>query len=184
MNEQTVPWTLPILARAFERLPAVLAALAILIGFWIFYRLTQFSIRRMLERAGVHRTLVSMLVDRIYRVAVTVFALVMAADQIGINVGAALAGIGVVGLAIGFAAQDSIANIIAGFMIFIDKPFEVGDWVTVADRYGAVSDITMRSTRSAGQWRGTDCLAPKGNRLRKCRSQCSASTQRAWKARH
>jgi small conductance mechanosensitive channel len=147
MNEQTVPWTLPILARAFERLPAVLAALAILIGFWIFYRLTQFSIRRMLERAGVHRTLVSMLVDRIYRVAVTVFALVMAADQIGINVGAALAGIGVVGLAIGFAAQDSIANIIAGFMIFIDKPFEVGDWVTVADRYGAVSDITMRSTR-------------------------------------
>ena len=61
----------------------------------------------------------------------------MAADQIGINVGAALAGIGVAGLAIGFAAQDSLANVIAGFLIFIDKPFEVGDWVTVADNYGA-----------------------------------------------
>ena len=147
MNQDTAAQTLPPVARALQLLPAVLAAVAILLGFWIFYRLTQGSLRRVLQRAGVHATLVSMLVDRIYRVAVTVFALVMAADQIGINVGAALAGIGVVGLAIGFAAQDSIANIIAGFMIFIDKPFQVGDWVTVADRYGAVSDITMRSTR-------------------------------------
>jgi small conductance mechanosensitive channel len=88
-----------------------------------------------------------MLVDRVYRVAILVFSLVMAADQIGINVGAALAGIGVVGLAIGFAAQDTLANVIAGFLVFIDKPFEVGDWITVADKYGAVNDITMRSTR-------------------------------------
>ena len=83
----------------------------------------------------------------IYRWVVFVFGLVMAADQLGINVAAALAGIGVVGIAVGFAAQDTLANTIAGFVIFLDKPFEVGEWVTVAGEYGRVSNITMRSTR-------------------------------------
>jgi small conductance mechanosensitive channel len=71
----------------------------------------------------------------------------MAADQVGINVGAALAGLGVAGIAVGFAAQDTLANIIAGFLIFLDKPFAVGEWVNVAGQYGEVSSITMRTTR-------------------------------------
>jgi small-conductance mechanosensitive channel len=88
-----------------------------------------------------------MLVGGIYRGGILLFALIMAADQVGINVGAALAGIGVTGIALGFAAKDTLANWIAGFLIFWDKPFEVGDWVTVADQYGKVLQITMRSTR-------------------------------------
>jgi small-conductance mechanosensitive channel len=88
-----------------------------------------------------------MLIDNVYRFAILIFGFVMAADQVGINVGAALAGIGVVGLAVGFAAQDTLANVIAGFLIFMDKPFEVDDWVTVGGQYGVVSSITMRSTR-------------------------------------
>jgi small-conductance mechanosensitive channel len=71
----------------------------------------------------------------------------MAADQLGVNVGAALAGLGVAGIAVGFAAQDSIANVISGIMIFWDKPFVVGDWITVEGEYGKVSDITLRTTR-------------------------------------
>ncbi len=138
---------LPLVARALDAAPAVAAAIILLVGFWIVFRSTRGSLRRVLERAGLHPTLVHMLVDQVYRLTITVFALVMAADQVGVNVGAALAGIGVVGLAIGFAAQDTLANIFAGFLIFIDKPFEVGDWVTVGDNYGSVRDITMRSTR-------------------------------------
>ena len=71
----------------------------------------------------------------------------MAASQLGINVGAALAGLGVVGLAIGFAAKDSLSNIMAGFLIFWDKPFHVGQWVTLGDHYGKIAEITMRTTR-------------------------------------
>ena len=71
----------------------------------------------------------------------------MAASQLGIDVGAALAGLGVVGLTIGFAAKDSLTNTIAGFLIFWDKPFEVDDWVTVTGEYGKVTNITMRTTR-------------------------------------
>ncbi len=71
----------------------------------------------------------------------------MAASQVGINVGAALAGLGVVGIAIGFAAQDILSNIIAGFVIFLDKPFEVGDLIQAEEHYGSVTNITLRSTR-------------------------------------
>jgi small conductance mechanosensitive channel len=147
MNELLQRLNMGLLARVLELLPSVIAALVIVTAFWLAFRVTRPWLSHGLERAGLHRTLIAMLVDRVYRLAVLVFALVMAADQIGINVGAALAGIGVVGLAVGFAAQDSLANVIAGFLIFIDKPFEVGDWVTVADNYGSVSNITMRSTR-------------------------------------
>jgi small conductance mechanosensitive channel len=127
--------------------PGLLTALAILLLFWIGYRLSRVPLRKALERLGLAAPLVNLLVESIYRIGLLVFALVMAADQVGINVGAALAGIGVVGIAVGFAAQDSLANVIAGFLIFIDKPFEVGDWITVSERYGMVNDITMRSTR-------------------------------------
>jgi small conductance mechanosensitive channel len=51
------------------------------------------------------------------------------------------------GLAIGFAAQDTLSNLIASVMIFWDKPFKVGDWVTLNDHYGQVKRVTFRSTR-------------------------------------
>lgn len=136
-----------LLTRVVEYLPKVFAALVVLVLFWLIYRMTRLPLSGLLERAGLHRTLVNLLVTNLYRATVLVFAVVMAADQIGVNVGAALAGLGVVGIAVGFAAQDSIANVFAGIMIFMDKPFEVGHWITVVDQYGEVNDITMRSTR-------------------------------------
>ncbi len=128
-------------------LPNLVAAVAILIAFWVLFRLTRGSLRLVLRRTGFHETLIHMLVDNIYRFVLVVFGLIMAADQIGIDVGAALAGLGVAGIAVGFAAQDSLANMIAGFLIFWDKPFTVGDWVSVSEQYGQVSLITMRTTR-------------------------------------
>lgn len=124
-----------------------IAACGVLGLFWAIFRLTRGTLTRALQRAGLHATLIKMLIENVYRATLLIFGFVMAADQIGINVGAALAGIGVAGIALGFAAQDSVANIIAGFLIFIDKPFGVGDWITVADQYGEVTNITMRSTR-------------------------------------
>jgi small conductance mechanosensitive channel len=136
-----------LLTRLVESLPDFFAAIVVMFVFWLAYRLSRRPLSGLLSRAGFHETLVNMLVHNIYRFTLLLFGLVMAADQIGINVGAALAGLGVAGIAIGFAAQDSLANTIAGFIVFWDKPFEVGDWVSVSDRYGKVTHITMRSTR-------------------------------------
>src|SRR5262249_8748774 len=48
---------------------------------------------------------------------------------------------------VGFAAQETLANFIAGIVIFLDKPFKVGDWIEVGSQQGAVKRITFRSTR-------------------------------------
>jgi len=136
-----------LLTGAVAYLPAIFAAVLMLLVFWTLYRVTRIPLKAVLVRAGLQEALVATLVDSVYKLAVFVFAGVMAAAQLGIDVAAALAGLGVAGIAVGFAAQDSLANIIAGFTIFIDKPFEVGDWVAVAGEVGEVSRITMRSTR-------------------------------------
>ena len=128
-------------------LPNLLAALVIVATGWLFVRFTRPPLRRALERADFSPGLRGLLVDSVYAVAVMVVALVMALDQIGINVTAALAGMGIAGIAVGFAAQDSLANSIAGFLIFWDKPFKVGDFLEVQDEYGEVTSITLRTTR-------------------------------------
>lgn len=127
--------------------PKALAAALMAIVFWLLYRITRRPIRSLLLRSGLEPNLVRLLVDNIYRMTVFVFGLVMAVSQLGVNVGAALAGIGVAGLAIGIAAQDSLANTIAGLTIFWDVPFRVTDFVTAAGQYGQVTEITLRSTR-------------------------------------
>ena len=74
-------------------------------------------------------------------------ALVMAASQLGIDIGALIAGVGILGLAIGLAAQDSLANLVAGLTILWDRPFRIGDNVTVAGTFGKVKEIGLRTTR-------------------------------------
>lgn len=136
-----------LLTRLVEYLPRVAAAALILGIFWVGFRV----LRRLLEatfiRMEIQETLRHLLIDKFFRYALTIVGVVMAADQLGINVGAALAGLGVAGIALGFAAQDSVANVISGILIFWDKPFEVGDWIETESQYGEVSEITLRSTR-------------------------------------
>jgi len=128
-------------------IPDLIVAVIFLIGFWILFKATEYPLRKGLHAAGLHATLTSMLVDSLYRYTVLGFGVVMAAGQMGVNIGAILASIGVAGIAIGFAAQDTLSNIIAGFLIFFDRPFTVGDWVHVAGQIGEVNEITMRTTR-------------------------------------
>lgn len=136
-----------IMTSAVAFLPRLFVAVAIMVGFWLVFRATRASLVAILRRAGLEDVLVSLMVDKVYRITMLLFGLVMAAGQVGINVGAALAGLGVAGIAIGFAAQDTLANMIAGFVIFMDKPFSVGHYINVEGQFGTVQNITLRSTR-------------------------------------
>jgi small-conductance mechanosensitive channel len=127
--------------------PRLGAALIVLVFFWLIYRISRLPIRAALQKADFQEALIQLVVDNLYRYAVMIVGLVMAADQLGINVAAALAGIGVAGLALGFAAQDSVANVISGILIFWDKPFIVGDWIETEGKFGRVAEITLRTTR-------------------------------------
>jgi small conductance mechanosensitive channel len=145
----SLPWLTreEVLSIAAAILPKLAAAILVFLAFLVLLRVVQPALRAVLRRANFAPALIHLLVDGVVRGAVLVLGLVMAASQLGINIAAALAGLGVLGIAVGFAAQETIANMIAGFLIFWDRPFKVGDWVTTQDRYGEVRDITLRTTR-------------------------------------
>ncbi|HXI03687.1 MAG TPA: mechanosensitive ion channel family protein [Candidatus Saccharimonadales bacterium] len=130
-----------------EYLPKAGVAIVILLLFLAAYRIIRRPLHAALHAADFHEKVIELIVDKLFRYIMIIFGLVMGADQLGVNVGAALAGLGVAGIAVGFAAQDSVANVISGILIFWDKPFVVGDWIHTADHFGCVSDITLRSTR-------------------------------------
>jgi len=80
-------------------------------------------------------------------------AIIIALDMLGVNVMPFIAGAGVAGIAIGFAAKDTLSNLIAGVLLIIDRPFEVGDrievWTapSVSATWGDVIDIGLRATK-------------------------------------
>jgi small conductance mechanosensitive channel len=139
-------------------LPSLFSAFLILGSFWLIHRITRPAVLLVFTRANLDPALARML-EKVYKFTLMLFGTLMAVNQLGINVGAALAGLGVVGLTIGFAAKDTLSNIISGFLIFWDKPFHAGDWVTVGDQYGKVVEITMRSTRLL-TWNNTFVIIP------------------------
>ena len=58
-----------------------------------------------------------------------------------------LFGAGLLGIVIGFAAKDMLGNVLAGIMLFFDKPFKIGDTIKMGDMFGKVIDIGLRSTK-------------------------------------
>lgn len=80
--------------------------------------------------------------------SVLIFVLAVAAilAQFGFDIVSIVAGLGIVGLAVGFAAQSTLANFIAGIAILIEQSFGVGDWIAVGNQEGKVVKITLRTT--------------------------------------
>jgi MscS family membrane protein len=82
------------------------------------------------------------------KVLIVIFSfLAMLGIVFGVNVAGLVAGLGVGGLAIAFAAKESLENLLASFTIFLDQPFVVGDLVQVGELVGVVEKIGFRSTR-------------------------------------
>ena len=88
-------------------------------------------------------------IAKLLRVSVMITALLIILQELGYSVSGVLAFGGIGGIAIGFAAKDLLANFFGGMMIYLDKPFVVGDWVRSPDRSieGTVEDIGWRLTR-------------------------------------
>lgn len=72
---------------------------------------------------------------------------IMALNNAGLDVGALIAGLGIGGLAVALASQDTVKNVIGGLIILFDKPFGIGDHIQVDNFNGHVEDIGLRSTR-------------------------------------
>ncbi len=136
-----------IVTKFTEMLPQLMDAALVLFGFWLFNVIVRWFLRHAFIKASVHSSLVEILIDNVLWAIIWVIAMVTAASYLGIDILATLTGVGFLSVAIGFAAKDSLGNIIAGIQIFWDKPFAVGDWIEVEDKFGEVNDITVRTTR-------------------------------------
>jgi MscS family membrane protein len=75
------------------------------------------------------------------------FGVIIGLDNIGFDITAMIAGLGIGGLALALAAQDSVKNIFAGVMIFVDKPFKMKDRIQIEGFDGVVEEVGLRSTR-------------------------------------
>ena len=102
-------------SRLLGFVPDLLVALFLVFGAWLLVKLTCKPIRAALRRADFAPALISLLVDNLYRYLILAMGVIMAAGQLGINLTAAVGTLGIAGVAVGFAAQDSLANTIAGF---------------------------------------------------------------------
>lgn len=87
------------------------------------------------------------LVRKAMRTFVVIVGALFILDNLDFNVTAFIAGLSIGGLAFALAAQDTIKNFFGSLMIFIDKPFQIGDWITSGEIDGTVEEVGFRSTR-------------------------------------
>ena len=124
----------------------------LIVGFnWLLWRILQQLSRRVRERAiYAGRTgtgSVMLLGERILKALILILAIFLILSTLGFNMTTALAGLGIGGIAIAFAAQKTLENLFGGISLLGDEVIHVGDICRFGDRTGTVEDISLRSTR-------------------------------------
>lgn len=127
----------------------------ILIGAYLLNRFFQIFVGKIIQKEIVKKitkeekkrteTLISVFRGT-FRFVVYIIAFLMILPEFGINIAPILAGLGLVGLAVGMAAKDLISDFISGIFIILENEYQVGDIVKIAGVEGKVKEITLRKT--------------------------------------
>lgn len=116
---------------------------------WVLYDLaatsSQFS-EGIKDKLGVDNIILSFF-SKLTRLLIFLLAVVIVIQEWGYNVNGLIAGLGLGGLALALATKDALANVVAGMVIIMEKPFLTGDWISTPGAEGTVEDISFRSTR-------------------------------------
>ncbi|MEX0701294.1 MAG: mechanosensitive ion channel family protein [Planctomycetales bacterium] len=132
----------------FVRTAAVLVAL-LQAAFWgsalLTFAITNYVHRRM-EQDAASVTTISAL-GFLARLALWSLVLLLMLDNLGIDVTALVAGLGVGGIAVALAAQNILGDLFASMSIVLDKPFVIGDFIVVGDFLGTVEHVGLKTTR-------------------------------------
>lgn len=149
---------------------AILKVIAILLGSSIVIRIGKTMLQnvfKMKARGPIkmserRQTTLLKLVENVLKYVVYFIALVMIIEAMGVDISALLAGAGIVGLAVGFGAQNLVRDIITGFFIIFEDQFSVGDFIRVGTSEGFVEEIGLRTTKIKS-WTGELHILPNGN---------------------
>ena len=120
--------------------------LAVFFIFYLLWKILHWVLQPIFNRSNMDET-TTIFANSLIKYGILILGLITALDSVGIKTSAVLASLGIVGLTIGFAARDSLSNLISGIIIFLDRPFVIGDLVEIDGNYGRVDRITLRSTR-------------------------------------
>jgi MscS family membrane protein len=102
------------------------------------------------------------IVHQLFKMIVIIGAIIQILNLMNVNVTALIAGISIGGLALALAAKDTVSNLIGSLMVFLDKPFQIGDFIEVGSYGGTVIEVGFRSTRI--QTKDTSIISiPNGN---------------------
>ena len=133
------------LTKLIAYVPNLIAAVILACIFWVILKLVKRIGSTSMRKAKVPEEARDIVV-RFSGYFVIIIAMLTIASQLGIKITSLLAGLGVVGLAISFAAQDTVANVISGITLIIDRPFKKGDWICVGDLHASVTEVKLRTT--------------------------------------
>lgn len=133
----------------FGTTPEVLKAMAragfMALGFYMVWLIAGRLMKEGMTRYNIDAS-IRQLVENLFSVIITALAVVTLLAQFGFDVVSIVAGLGIVGIAVGFAAQSTLSNFIAGITLLIERPFRIGDWVTINGQDGKVVKIALRTT--------------------------------------
>jgi MscS family membrane protein len=140
---------LPENARYYLRTAAIMVtAISVL---WALYRLIDIIGRVLTDRAKRTKNkfddLLIPILLRSMKIFLLVIAIVVMAETVFKDATSLITGLGLGGLAFALAAKDVVANVFGSFTILLDRPFQLGDWVTMGDVDGNVEMVGIRSTR-------------------------------------
>lgn len=136
----------------FQHAGEVRELLLIAIGAWFllrFIREAEYALTHPTDGLPGVDVTSSKAIAKLLRITVIITAVLMLLQKLGYSISGVLAFGGIGGIAVGFAAKDLLANFFGGLMIYLDRPFSIGDWVRSPDRNieGTVEQIGWRLTR-------------------------------------
>lgn len=133
-------------AQFADMLTNIIIGVVVFLVIYILGFLVGLVVRRLMRRSNLDRT-AQEFINTIIKISVILIAFLAAFNSAGLNTGALIASLGVAGITVGFAARDALSNLISGFLIYLDRPFVIGDLVEIDEHYGRIEQITLRSTR-------------------------------------
>ncbi len=115
-------------------------------AFYIAWLVVHLLLRTFLRSTSMDETSQAFL-KTVIKYSIILAGIVNALAVMGVDMTGLLASLGIMGITVGFAAKDAFSNLISGILIYLDRPFVIGDLVEVGEFYGRVDQIKLRSTR-------------------------------------
>jgi small conductance mechanosensitive channel len=147
---------LHLLVQAIDFLPRLTVAIVVFLLSLLGAKLAGRGAARAAKNADEE---IGRLLGRLAALATVVVGTVVALDQVDFDVTGFVAGLGLVGFTLGFAFQDIAKNLMAGILIVIQQPFEIGEAIEVSDYSGTVTDVDIRAT-TIKTWDGQKVIVP------------------------